>query len=111
MECTSHKENKAVVIKVTGRLDAVTAPEFDNACSTWIDQGETCLVIDLTGVEYISSAGLRCFLVLHKRLKAVSGTLDLSGLQGMVKEVFNISGFATLFPVHPTLEKAVEATE
>ena len=68
-------------------------------------------MIDLTGVEYISSAGLRCFLVLHKRLKAVSGTLDLSGLQGMVKEVFNISGFATLFPVHPTLEKAVEATE
>lgn len=65
--------------------------------------------MDLSGVEYISSAGLRSLLVLGKRIKAKGGTLLLVGLQGMVKEVFDISGFAALFPVHASHEEALEA--
>jgi anti-anti-sigma factor len=109
MECTSRKMDKAVVIQVTGRMDAVTAPDFDAACGAWIDQGETRLVVDLTALEYISSAGLRSFLVVGKRLKGCGGTLALSGLDGMVREVFDLSGFAALFPVHPCPETALEA--
>jgi len=106
MECTSHKADTAVVIKVTGRIDSVTARDFENACGAWIDKRETRLVIDLSALEYTSSAGLRSFLVVGKRIKAAGGTLALAGLQGMVKEVFDMSGFATLFPVHDSLEKA-----
>ena len=109
MECTSHKENNTVVLKASGRLDAVTAPEFDKSYGTWISQGETRMVIDLSGLEYISSAGLRCFLVLGKRLKAGGGLLTLTGLSGVVREVFDISGFSNLFPVFPSLEKALES--
>lgn len=108
MECTSHKTDSAVVIQVAGRMDGVTAQDFDKACGVRIDQGETHLVVDLAGLEYISSAGLRSFLILGKRLKAVGGTLVLAGLQEMVREVFDISGFATLFQIYPSLEEALE---
>lgn len=110
MECTSHKTDSAVVIQVAGRMDGVTAKDFDKAGSDWIDRGETRLVVDLTGLEYISSAGLRSFLLLGKKIKSAGGgALVLAGLQDMVREVFDISGFSTIFPVHSSLEEALEA--
>jgi len=109
MECTGHKTGTTMVINVTGRMDGVTAKDFEKACGACIDQGETRLVLDLSGVEYISSAGLRSFLIIGKRIKAAGGALVLAGLQEMVREVFEISGFATLFPIFPSLEKALEA--
>ena len=109
MECQIKKANRAMVISVAGRVDAVTAREFENESNAWTGEDEKGLVVDLTGVDYISSAGLRSFLVLGKRVKAAGGSLVLSGLNGMVRDVFDMSGFATLFPVYATLEEAVES--
>ena len=109
MECRSYKQAAATVIEVTGRMDAVTAQDFEKECGAWTGQGEKHLVVDLSGLEYISSAGLRSFLIIGKQAKAAGGTLVLAGMQGMVQEVFDISGFATLFPAYPSLEAALEA--
>jgi len=109
MDCQVNKSGSAMVIRVSGRLDAVTAQDFEKQCTDILSGGENNLVVDLSGVEYISSAGLRSFLVVGKKLKAANGTLSLSGLQGMVKEVFEMSGFATLFPEYPSVEEAIEA--
>jgi anti-anti-sigma factor len=110
MECTSCcVENKAVVIKVTGRLDAMSAGDFESECGRCIDQGGQCVILDLLELAYISSAGLRSILVMGKQLKAKGGRLLFGPMSKMVKEVFDISGFATIFPVHASMEKALEA--
>jgi anti-anti-sigma factor len=103
----SGKENNALVVKVSGRMDAVTAPEFEKAFSTWIDEHEKHFVVDLSTLEYISSAGLRSILVIAKKLKAVNGKIALAAMEESVNEVFEISGFNSIIPIHDTVQAAL----
>lgn len=96
-----------MVVKVVGRMDATSAPQFEEECAKWIEQGEKNLVVDMGGLEYISSAGLRSILATGKKLKGSGGVLVFGNMQGMVKEVFDISGFTSIFPVYDTLEAAL----
>jgi anti-anti-sigma factor len=107
MKVDSYKEGNFCIIKVGGRMDAVTAPEFEKACMEWVGQGETTFVVDLEGLEYMSSAGLRSILILGKKLKSGGGSLSFSSLTPNVAHVFSISNFASLFPVHDSLGKAL----
>jgi anti-anti-sigma factor len=91
-------QNDTCVVRVTGRLDATTAPELDQAVMQIIDQGKHKMAFDLTQLEYVSSAGLRTFLVVAKKLKGLNGELSLAGLQGNIKEVLEISGFPSILP-------------
>jgi len=108
MEVNIRKEEKALVVSVTGRMDAVSAPDFDTQVEERVDKGETSLVLDLSGLDYISSAGLRSMLTLAKKLKAKEGVLVLCGLQDVVNEVFEVSGFSTIFEIFGSLEEAME---
>ena len=100
MNIAAKKESNALVVAVSGRMDAVTAPEFEKSISGSIAQGEKAFVINLSGLEYISSAGLRSILIAAKRLKEEDGKLIFSGPQGHVKEVFAMSGFYELFKIY-----------
>jgi len=102
------KENGRFIVKVHGRMDAVTAPDFETSMLEWINRGETYLVIDLGGLEYISSAGLRSVLTVAKNLKAKQGKLILCYLRDTVKEVFEISGFSTIIPVCDSVAAALQ---
>ena len=108
MEVNIRKEEKALVVSVTGRMDAVSAPDFDTQVEEQVDKGESNLVLDLSGLDYISSAGLRSMLTLAKKLKAKEGVLVLCGLQDVVNEVFEVSGFSTIFEIFGSLEEAME---
>ena len=92
------------VVKLSGRLDAVTAPEAEGYLGGLVQEGQTALAVDLTGVDYVSSAGLRVFLVTAKKLKAAGGELSLAGLAGNVKEVIEISGFPSIMPCFDNLK-------
>ncbi len=107
MQCVSDKTAEATVIKVTGRLNAASAADFDRECDKWIDEAGAYLVLDFEELDYISSAGLRCILTVAKRLKANGGKLAMCGLQGMVEEVVNLSGFAAYIPILPTVQEAI----
>jgi anti-anti-sigma factor len=102
MNISSKKESNALVITVSGRMDAVTAPEFEKSVFGFIAQGEKNFLINLSALEYISSAGLRSILASAKLLKEKDGKLVFSGLQGHVKEVFSISGFHGIFKIYDT---------
>lgn len=108
MELDARKEGSALVVTVQGRMDAVTAPEFEEYVDSWTAKGEKVFVVDLGGLEYISSAGLRSILASAKKLKGMSGKILFCGLAGMVKEVFDISGFASMFSVYATQAEAIE---
>ena len=74
-----------------------------------LGQGATKLVLDLSGLEYISSAGLRSLLGLSKKAKAAGGGMALFGLSGLPREIFQVSGFDTVFPMHESLETAAKS--
>jgi anti-anti-sigma factor len=107
MEFSGTKSGAFLVLCVTGRMDAMNAQEFDAECARRLAEGEKRLVVDLAGLEYISSAGLRSILAAAKKLKAQGGELSFCSLSGIVAEVFTVSGFAKLLPVFPTREEAL----
>ena len=108
MEVTTRKEKSAVVLSVNGRIDATNAPELEKSLSEPIESGENTLIVNMAELDYISSAGLRVILLTAKKLKAQQGDIILVGLQGAVKEVFEISGFTTIFKIFDTEESALE---
>ena len=107
MEIKTRKEKDTVVVSVKGRMDAVSSPEFDKGLAELIAEGEKVFIIDLGDLDYISSAGLRSILATTKKLKAKEGQLLLSSLKDVVKEVFEISGFSSIIPIHESVESAL----
>ena len=109
MEIDVRKEGQAVVISLTGRMDAVAAPQFDRTAADLLAQGDRRIIIDFTALEYISSAGLRSILVISKALKPKGLAVCFSGLRGNVKDVFSISGFGSIFKIFETAEDALKS--
>ena len=103
-------EGRAVVASVRGRVDTVTAREFEKGLSTALSREEKVLVLDLAGLEYISSAGLRVILSAAKTLRAGGGDIRLAAMQASVKKVFQISGFFPLFESFDTKDAALETS-
>ncbi|WP_440224124.1 STAS domain-containing protein [Dokdonella sp. MW10] len=86
------------VIALAGRLDTETAADLELAAQDFVDAGDRRFVIDLAGVGYVSSAGLRVLLKLAKSLEG-GGALALSGLNASVRQVFDVAGFSPLFTI------------
>lgn len=109
MELKGDKQDKSYVVKVKGRMDVVSAPEFERCCIQWIEQGESHFIVDMEELEYISSAGLRSILIVAKKLKSGHGNISFSSLSPVVSRVFSISNFTSMFSVYDSLEKALES--
>ena len=92
---------------VSGRLDAGSAPTFEQNCKTWIAEGHTSLLLDLGELAYVSSMGLRTFLSLAKTLQSKGGALRICRLNGLVKQVFEITGMSKVFSVYESAESAL----
>jgi anti-anti-sigma factor len=107
MEIETKKEDHLMVVAVKGRMDAVTAPKFEENLQECIAKGEKSFLMDLSELQYISSAGLRSLLVLAKKLKPQGGEILFTGLQGPVDEVFKISGFYSIFKIFDSPEAAL----
>lgn len=97
MEIQTRKEANATVVTIAGRLDAVTAPEYEKRLNELIAGEEAGFVVDFEGLDYISSAGLRALLATAKKLKVKGGQIRFANVKGTVKEVFDISGFGSIF--------------
>jgi stage II sporulation protein AA (anti-sigma F factor antagonist) len=107
MGIQTKKEANATVVTVTGRLDAVTSPEFGNQLNELICGGANAFVVDCDGLDYISSAGLRVLLFTAKQLKAKGGQVRCANVKGAVKEVFDISGFGSIFKMDESVAAAL----
>lgn len=107
MDVAQSKHGKALVLSVTGRLDAVTAPIFEKRIARLVEEGETRLVLNLERLDYLSSAGLRAILSVAKKIPKSEGSLVVCNLVGMTREVFSISGFDGIFPVAESVEEAL----
>lgn len=91
MEIKKTTDGAKTVIAVTGRVDTTTAPELEAGLKL---AGNETLTLDLAGVPYMSSAGLRCLLAAQKKMMAGGGTMTVVGIQPAVKEVLDITGLS-----------------
>lgn len=87
-------ENGKLTVRPAGRIDTVTAPEL--AAAVTLD-GVREVFFDLAEVDYISSAGLRVFLAVHQKMTASGGSMVLTGVRPIVREIFDIVGFSEVF--------------
>lgn len=95
------------LVSMGSRIDSANAADVERDLMGLVDEGRTCLAIDMSNLEYVSSAGLRVFLVLAKRLKSSGGAMALHSMNPNVREVFEISGFVKVLTVTETREDAV----
>jgi anti-sigma B factor antagonist len=109
VEIREEKHPSATILVPTGRLDSNTSGEFGTRASRVIAAGVAALVVDFSGVAYISSAGLRVLLQAAKSLKTCGRKIVLCGLQKNVMTVFDASGFTSLFEIYDTQNAAVAA--
>lgn len=107
MEITQEQKDGINVMKIDGRLDASTAADLENALGSYTDQEKVKILVDCEGLDYISSAGLRVLLASAKEFKKKEGKIVLSTLNPNVKQVFEISGFTSIFPIFETTDEAI----
>ena len=91
------KTTAETTIEIAGRLDTTTAPVLDKTINTDIGHTEN-LILDLKGLEYISSAGLRVLLGAQKKMQKI-GSMKITNVCKEVMEVFEITGFADIFVI------------
>jgi anti-anti-sigma factor len=112
MNVSSRRFGNAVVLRVEGRLDQDTCGGFTTELMSHVDgavRESGAIVLDLSGLEYVSSAGLRCFMLASRQAKAHQGRIFVAALQPMVTEIFEISHFNLVFQVFPTVREALGA--
>lgn len=110
MEVNATREGANLFVAVDGRVDGTNAGEFQEALEGVIQQEDKLVVLDLGALSYVSSAGLRVVLLVAKELQRQSAKLSVCALSDTVKEVFTISGFDKIIPVHGTRQEAVESS-
>ena len=91
------KNMDEMIIEIAGRLDTITAPVLDKTINEELN-GVTHLVLDLKGVEYISSAGLRVLLSAQKKMQKV-GSMKVTNVCDSVMEVLEMTGFADILVI------------
>ncbi len=104
-----NRGNGVSVLKVSGYLDTNTAGELESALYQLLKKEEFKIVVDLSGVTYISSAGWGIFIGEIKDIRNNGGDLKLSGMIGDVYEVFQLLEFNTILESYDSADEAVAA--
>ena len=108
MEVIEKRQDGISIMRLLGRLDSNTSPEFEQKLFATIEYGEKSVIVDFSELDYISSAGLRVLLKAAKELKRSEGKIVLCSMKDYIKEVFEIAGFVSLFPIVPTVGEAIK---
>jgi len=106
MDIVEQKNGDVMTLGFMGRLDGVSSKGAEQKILGLIDAGERRLILDLAGLDYISSIGLRVLMLTAKRLKTVNGKLAVCGLKPQIKKVFDIAGFGAILKIVPGREDA-----
>ncbi|MBN8246581.1 MAG: STAS domain-containing protein [Verrucomicrobia bacterium] len=95
------RDGDRLALAIAGRLDSLTSPEMGQRIGNWIAAGVRHLTWDLSALEYVSSAGLRLFLMASKSLRTAGGTVRFTAPQPAVREVLGVAGLLTALQVEP----------
>ncbi|WP_419945493.1 STAS domain-containing protein [Candidatus Poriferisodalis sp.] len=106
MELAQERDSDTNVISPAGRVDGSNSADFHEALGAAISDDDSRVILDMGGIDYISSAGLRVLLLVAQRLGGNSTPFAVCSLAASVDEVFRISGFNQIITVYGTLDEA-----
>lgn len=109
MEIRATEENGIALVFLAGRFDELATREAEQAFQKYLHMRAQRVLLDLSGVDYVSSSALRVLLMLHRGIAKDSGSLKLCGLTPFVAEVFETSNLNRVFETFPTLEAALHS--
>lgn len=99
MTITINEESSCSLVTLEGRLDTVNSHSFETQLAPLLQQENPNIIIDCSGFTYISSSGLRQFLTLQKGVMTKRGKLVIKNLHPDIKEVFDMTGFSSIFTI------------
>jgi anti-sigma B factor antagonist len=106
MEVSLKKSGDISVVDISGSIDSKTAPDLQQNILDIVPDTNK-IILDLTKVSFVSSAGLRVLLMVYRQLKAKDGKVVLVGLSDEIKDVMFMTGFITFFAIEATVEEAI----
>lgn len=112
MDLNVTKRGNHVVLAPRGRIDHASADAFGANLQPYLDQCRDdagSIVLDMHGVDYVSSVGLRILMVASRQVKAQNGRIVIAGLAPLVREVFDISRFNLVFDLFDDVDAALAA--
>ena len=109
MGINAERANGIVIAKADGRIDSSNSREFHSDLEAVIAKSDTALVLNFEDVSYISSAGMRVILLAAKNLQKSGMRFILCSMNDSVREVFTISGFDKIIPIHNSQAEALSA--
>lgn len=109
MELREERLGRIALLVPSGRIDSSTAPLLGERIGETLGGPIGALVLDLSALEYISSAGFRTLLVANRHAQANAIALHLCGLSDKVRQLFDLAGFVELFAIHPQKSEAIAA--
>lgn len=108
MEVTSKQFKHCDLIAVKGRVDSATSPKLGEAFDAIANEGRFKIVIDMTGLEYMSSAGFRALIAAQRNCKRYNrGEVVLAAVPENINSALELAGFTTLFRIFPDVTTAV----
>lgn len=108
VEVIEEDKGEVLVLRIKGRLDAVSSPVTEKKVSDIIDDGKLKIAMDFAGVDYLSSAGMRMLLATTKKLKTLSGQLVVCAVKDNVMDVLKMSGFDHVLQLAQSEEEALQ---
>lgn len=108
VDITENNKGDILVLHMKGRLDAASSPMAERKVFECINNGQNRLLLDFSGVEYLSSAGMRMLLSTTKKLKALSGKLVVCSITTNVMDVLKMSGFDHVLEVAKSEEEGLK---
>lgn len=94
MQIKSDISSKNIVISLIGRLDTITSPQLEEEINSFSLENIETVILDLKELEYISSAGLRVVLMIHKKMNKLGGQLKLINVNDMILNIFDMTGMS-----------------
>lgn len=110
MEIQTKEMDGVAVVSMAGEIDSKTAPEAQETLLPFVE-AHSRIVMDLSGVSFMSSAGLRTMLLLYRHVTAQNGKVALVGLSEQIQDTMSATGFLDFFELCDTVENAIAAVK
>jgi anti-anti-sigma factor len=106
MEIKENIQDNITVLDLFGKIDVNSAKTFQEKFSEIAGRGDKYVILNCENLSYVSSSGLRVFLMFLKHINKIGGKLVITAMNEIIYEVFEISGFLPIFNISKTIEEA-----
>jgi anti-sigma B factor antagonist len=111
MNITEQKFGETVMLSIQGRLDTINYGALESKLLEMIGTGQVRIVVNCEQMDYISSSGLRVFLLGLKKITPLNGKFVLTNLQNPVREIMEVAGFTSIFEIYGNQDEALNAAK